>query len=165
MRNVRLIERIDNMSLYRKLSKEDRSRLRNIFSEEHKFLLKRPQYIIGNIIIAALIFYSIFKGLGYKVGQLTHVADVISVIAGLAAALLVVWSLNKWLKFFKNIILFMAIWGIWMLVWTLLIHTHSGPKLFKLEYLLYAILIFVGWQCSCGSIKEHLSEKIFMSQK
>jgi len=153
------------MSLYRQLSKEDRSRLRNIFSEEHKFLLKRPHFIIGNIIIAAVIFYSLFKGFGYKVSQLPNVVDMISIIAGLLAALLVVWLLNKWLKLFKNIILFMVILGIWMLAWNLLIHTHSGPKIFKLEYLVYAILILIGWQCSCGSIKEHLSEKIFMSQK
>lgn len=152
------------MSLYRKLSKEDRNKLRNILSEEQKSLLKRPQYIIGNIIIAILIFYFLFKGLGYKVSQLPNVADMISVMAGLVAALLAVWLLNKWLKFFKNIILFMIIWGIWMFVWKLLMHTHSGPKTFKLEYLVYAILMFFGWLCSCGSIKEHLSEKIFMSR-
>ena len=51
------------MSLYLRLSKEDRKKLRRIFAEEHKFLLKRPQYIIGNILMALLIFYFLFKGL------------------------------------------------------------------------------------------------------
>lgn len=152
------------MSLYSQLSKEDRNKLRNILSEEEKSLLKRPQYIIGNIIIIGLILYFLFKGLGYKVSQLPNVSVMISDIVGLAVALSVIWLLNKWFKFFKNIVIFMVIWGIWMSVWNLLTSAHSGPTIIKWEYLVYAILILFGWVCSCGSIKEHLSEKIFMSQ-
>ena len=51
-----------------------------------------------------------------------------------------------------------------MVVWSLLTHTHAGPKVYKPEYLIYAVLVFAGWQCSCGSIKEYFCEKIYMSQ-
>ena len=153
------------MSFYRELSKEDRNKLRAILSEEKKSLLKRPQYIIGNIIIAVLIFYLLFKALGYKVSQFPNVRDTIPFIVGLAASLSVLWLLNKWFKVFKNIVVFLIFLSIWMFAWGLLRCTHSGPTTFKLEYLVYAIFILFGWLCSCGSIEEHLSEKIFMSQR
>ncbi|MBW2647266.1 MAG: hypothetical protein JRE23_14045 [Deltaproteobacteria bacterium] len=160
-----IIERVENMSCYSKLSKEECRRLRDISSEEHKFLLKKPQYIIGNVVILALVFRFLFTGLGYKVSQVPSVFDVISTILGLGVSLLSLWLLSKWLKFFKNSIVFMVMFSIWVFAWQLLVNAHSGPVAIEPEHLVCAILIFIGWLCSCGSIKEYFIEKIFMSEK
>ena len=86
------------MSVYRTLTREQRKELRKLYNEEHKGLCKRPMYWMGNLIIAGLVLYFLFRGLGYEVSRFPRTADIIGSIGGLGAALIVMWLLCKWFK-------------------------------------------------------------------
>ena len=152
------------MSVYKSLSKEQRKQLLSLYNEESMKLLKRPMYCIGNFVIAAMIFYFLFTGLGYTVSQLPMVSDILGSIIGLAVVLLVIWLINKWLKLKKNNILFFIFWGIWMFIWFLLKSTHVGPKVISYEYLIYAVLVFVSWLCCGDSMLKYFCNKIFIAE-
>ena len=153
-----------NKLLYKRFSKDEYKQLREIISEETKVLLKRPQYIIGNIMMAGLVFYFMVRAFGNEVFEWPKTGDIVGVILGVCAGALVIWLISVRLLRFKFSKLFWAFWVLWMVPFLLIITAQPSSET-KWSYLIYAALTLVGWLCSCGSIKEHFSEKILMSHK
>ena len=95
---MQLIRRL----LYGRFSKDEYKQFRKILSEETGILLNRPQYIIGNIIIAGLIFYFIARAFSpetYEWPSIAHIFKAIPIAAvGTAFGAFVTWLIFKLFK-------------------------------------------------------------------
>lgn len=154
---------------YRGFSKDEYRQLRSIFSEESKVVRKRPQYIIGHILIIGLLFYFLVRAFGpasFGALEWPGAADVVGVVVGTAVGTCIFYLLFKKLSkvkggYLKFVVVF---WALWMLVFGLLTTAQPHSER-EWEFAIYAVLMFFGWLCCTASIMEHFCEKIFMSQK
>jgi hypothetical protein len=151
------------MSVYKSLSEEQRKQLSTLCKEERNELLKRPQYFIADIIVLNLLSYFTLRGVGYTISQLPKISDIMEALAVVAVSILLIWLMNKWLKQ-NNIIYLMTLYGTSIFIWSLLKHPHSGPTVISYEYLVYAVLLIVGWLCSGGSTIKYFCEKIVIAK-
>ena len=156
---------------YRRFSKNEYKQLRTILSEETKVVLKRPQYIIGHVLIIGMLFYFLVMAFGpesFGEFEWPRTADVVGIVVGTAVGTCIFWLGLKLFKVLKGNDLKFAVifFGFWMIAFGLLTagQRHSGTRI-QWEFAIYAALTFFGWLFCTGSIKEHFCERIFMSQK
>ncbi|MHC4126539.1 MAG: hypothetical protein ACYSRR_08845 [Planctomycetota bacterium] len=166
---MKLIKRL----LYGRFSKDEYKQLSKILSEENVILLNRPQYIIGNLIIAGLIFYFLARAFSpdtYEWPKIAHILKAVPIAAvGTAVGVFAMWMIFKLFRikeiFPKGFIPFFLLPLLFvMTLFVLLVHGQITSTV-KWEFLLYAMLTLIGWLCCCNSIKECLGERIFASQK
>lgn len=155
-----------NKLLYRRFSKEEYKQILKILSAETRVLLKRPQYIIGNFILAGLVIY--FVGMAFGTWNLQGMSseNITILIFGFLGGGFVSWLLIK-RKPQKVYYSFLGFWIdliFWWVIILIIVIREPGAQI-NWMYLIYAVLTFLGWGCSCNSIKEHLCERIFTSQK
>lgn len=161
--------KIINKLFYRGFSRDEYRQLRTIFSEESKVVRKRPQYIIGHILIIGLLLYFLVRAFGpVSLGALEwpSAADVLGVVIGTAVGTCIFYLLFKKLSKVKGGYLRFVVvfWALWMLVFGLLTTAQPHSER-EWEFAVYAVLIFFGWLCCTASIMEYFCEKILMSQK
>ncbi|UCE99678.1 MAG: hypothetical protein JSV82_01020 [Planctomycetota bacterium] len=165
---MKLIKRL----VYGRFSKAEYKQLSKILSEETEVLLNRPQYIIGNLIIAGLIFYFIARAFSpdtYAWPSIAHIVKAVPIATvGSAIGVFATWLIFKLFKvkelFPKGFISFLLLPLLFfMTLFVLLVHGQNDSAV-KWEFLLYAMLTLIGWLCCCNSIKKCLSERIFESQ-
>lgn len=153
-----------NKLLYRRFSKDEYKQLREILGEETKIFRRRPQFIIGHILMFGLMFYFLVRAFIPESFQLPKTGDMVGVVFGAAVGVFVGWLIFKLLKAKgpppKIFLPFMFFWIVFCLM--TIIQPSSQTKW---EYFIYSILTLSGWLCCCGSIKEHFCEKIFTSRK
>jgi hypothetical protein len=155
--------------LYGRFSKDEYKQLSKILSEETEVLLKRPQYIIGNLIIAGLIFFFIARAFSpdtYEWPNTTHILKAVLIAAvGAPLGVFVAWLIFRLFKvkefFPKGFIPFLLLPLLFFMTLFVLLVYGQNDSAVKWEFLVYALLTLIGWLCCCNSIKECLGERIF----
>ena len=152
-----------NDLVHGRVSIEEYRQLRAIFLQESRSLLKRPQYIIGHILIIGSLFYFMCRAFMPETFEWPDTNEVIRVALASAAGVFVLWLVLKMLKF-KSVFarVFLPIWGAWMMFFGV---TRQGALEITWEYIIYAVAVFVGWLCCCNSIKGHMCARLFMTRK
>jgi len=159
--------------LYGRFSKDEYKQLSKILSEETEVLLNRPQYIIGNLIIAGLIFFFIARAFSpdtYEWPSIAHTLKAVPIAAVSGAiGVFATWLIFKLFKvkelFPKGFIPFLLLPLLFFMTFFVLLVYGQIPSTVKWEFLLYAMLTLIGWLCCCNSIKEYLAERILASRK
>ena len=101
--------------LYRRFSKEEYKELQKILVQENKALLRRPQYIIGNIIAVVMIFYFMIRGFGVEDFSWLSARSAVGAIIGVLSGLIVMFLILKFSKIgFKSVLWPSAFFTIWM---------------------------------------------------
>jgi hypothetical protein len=149
--------------LYRRYSKEDYKELRAILGEETRVMLRRPQYIIGHILILGLVCYFLVRAFVPARFQWPETRTIVMLVVGAGVGVFVAYLMHILLKVQKGMKFAPIFWGIWILLFFLLTEGAEGET--RWEYVMYFVVAFVGWMCCTASIKEHFCEKIFMSRK
>jgi len=146
-----------------RVSIEDYRQLRAIFFQESRSLLKRPQYIVGHILIIGIMFYFMCKAFMPETFERPQMNEVVRVAFASAVGVFVLWLVLRLLKF-KSIFgkVFLPIWGAWIMFFGI---TRQEALEINWEYIIYAVVIFAGWLCCCNSIKGHMCARLFMSRK
>ena len=146
-----------------RVSIEEYRRLRAIFFQESRSLLKRPQYIIGHILIIGSIFYFMCRAFIPETFEWPDTSEVVRIAVAAIVGVFVLWLVLRLFKF-KSVFakVFLPIWGAWMMFFGI---TRQGALEIQWEYIIYAVVVFVGWLCCCNSIKGHLCARLFMYQK
>ena len=135
-------------SFARRFTKEEYKQLRKILAEQTRVFRKRPQYIIGNLLLVGLMFYFFFRGFG---GNLLNGS---AVGCGVALLFMKAKDCKKTIAFF-----------IMFPVMFFFLRISGRSDTWNWEYLLYAALVLMGFMCSTNSIKEHLCETILNNEK
>jgi len=130
----------------------------NKFSREEQVLVKRPQYILGSIILLGLFFYFWVRAFGPDVFEWPPIKDVISIIAGGCISVFIMWLLFRAFGVRSKSMLFLLVFAAaWTTIFGLLTIGQKRSSI-NWEYLVWAILIFLGWILCSNSIKGHLSK-------
>ena len=143
---------------FRRFSIDEFQRFKEIYKEEKKGLIKRPQYIAGIILLGGIMLYFLFRAFTVQGVGLPSIrekgGDIIGVFGGLIGCWLIL-SLFKASKTFK--IIFLIIFGSFFSFITLFaVRTNS----FEWEYLIYTVIVLGGFTCISDSIPNYFCEKI-----
>lgn len=148
---------------FRRFSTEEFTQFRVIYQEETKKLRKRVQFIVGLILLSALMFYFLFRAFGFKDLQWPSIGGVVGCVAGVAAGVLAAWLLLRWFNTpFKTYILIP--FGAFLLIFQLLM-VASRSRAFEWEYFLYTLIILAGFICVNDSIREYFCERLLREQQ
>ena len=151
--------------LFRRFSAEEFKQFREIYQEETKKLRKRIQFIVGLILLAALMFYFLFRAFGFRDIQWPSTGDVVGCVAGVTAGVFTAWLLCRWFKLNKLFKTYMLIlFGVFFLIFQFLI-VSSNSKAFEWEYLVYTLIILTGFICINDSIREYFCERLLREQQ
>jgi hypothetical protein len=153
--------------LRRRFSKEEYAELLEILKQESGKLLKRPGYVIGNLLIMVLMFFFFIRAVWPVTFSWPGIKEVVIVPISVAVGLGVVWLFLKITKLRSKVNL-PGWWFIWMafcLTCFGLITSVRESSECRWEYIMYAFAVFVGWLCVSNSIKEHLCETILKMRK
>lgn len=146
-----------------RVSIEEYRQIRAIFFHENRRLLRRPQYIIGHIFIIGSIFYFMCRAFLPETLERPDAHEVVRIAVASVVGVFVLWVVLRLLKF-KSVFakVFLPIWGAWMMFFGV---TRQGALEITWEYIIYAVVVFVGWLCCCNSIKGHMCARLYMSRK
>ena len=159
--------------LYGRFSKDEHKQLSKILSQETAALLNRPQYIIGNLTIAGLIFFFLARAFSpdtYEWPSIAHTLKAVPIAAVSAAGgAFATWLIFKLLKvkelFPRSFVPFLLLPLLFFMALFVLLVYGQITSTVKWEFLVYAMLTLIGWLCCCNSIKKYLGERIFASRK
>jgi len=147
---------------FRRFSTEEFKQFKEIYREETKKLRKRVQFIVGIILLAALMFYFLFRAFDL---QWPSSRELAASVAGAAAGVFIIWlgsRFSKLNKLSKTHIL--ILFGMFFLIF-ILITVASSSRVFEWEYLVYALIILVGVICLNDSIREYFCERLLREQQ
>lgn len=156
--------------IHRRFTKDEYKQLRTIFSEESKVMMKRPGYIVGNILMIVMLFYFLvcaFDPESLETFERPTIETVIGAVVGGIAGTFVYWLLLKrTTPKGSSLKLAVVFWGVWMFFFFLFTNGQADSEAWvNWEFAIYAAATLFGWLFCTGSIKEHFCEKIFMARK
>lgn len=146
-----------------RVSMEEYRQIRAIFFQESRSLLRKPQYIIGHVLIIASIFYFTCRAFMPETFEWPDTSEVVRIAFAAIIGVFVLWLVLRLLKF-KSVFakVFLPIWGAWMMFFGI---TRQGPLEITWEYIIYAVVVFAGWLCCSNSIKNYMSARIYVARK
>jgi peptidoglycan/LPS O-acetylase OafA/YrhL len=150
---------------FRRFSTEEFKQFREIYLEETKKLRKRVQFMVGLILLAAIMCYFLLRAFGFKDLQWPSTREVVGCVAGVAAGVFTAWLLLRWFKCTK---LFKTYWlipfGVFFLIFQFLM-VASSSRAFEWEYLVYTLIILAGFICVNDSMREYFCERLLREQQ
>jgi hypothetical protein len=142
---------------FRRFSAEEYKQLKEIHIEETKQLRKRVQFIVGLILLSGLMFYFFFRAFGIAINMVLLLAC----IGGIIAGVFTVWLLSRWFKLNKVFVIFIIVQCIILPIVT----SSRGSREFEWEYLVYTMIILVGFISLNDSIREYFCERLLREQQ
>ena len=133
-----------------------------IHKKETKALRKRPQFIVGLILWAGLMFYFLFKTYGVEHWITPKTSDIIGIAAGLLTAIIVIWLLLRYVlktTFLKTFFLFFTPIMLFIML------TNTQAKTFNVEYLISSVASLLAFVFLNDSIREYFCERLLEEQK
>lgn len=143
---------------FRNLSDEDYKQLLEIHKKETKCLRRKPQFIIGYILSAGLMFYFLFRTFApFGKWNVPRTSDIV----GLIAALLVVWLLLRYV--FKASKASICFFLLFFMPFQFFITTQ--PHTFNIEYFVYSIVTLFAFCFINDALREYFCLRLLEEQK
>ena len=143
----------------KRLIGQERGEYEKLYRRETNQIMKRPLYLVGYNITFGLSWYFTWRFIGFDFGLATMGMTIVACGTFFVIAL-IRWFLSEPPKLEK---LLVRSWLIWILILGLLMSKPSGST--RWEYLVYVVLVWIGWGFSQSAINNHFVEKIYQQEK
>jgi len=162
---MKLIKKLGEKLRREKNSSSEHKEFAEVCSEETKKLRKRPQFIVGVVLLGGLMFYFLIRASIPEKFVWPSLANVVGVVSGAGGGVFVGWLILKILGvkgLFAKI--FLPVMFLWFVFFGLMVWSQPDSQL-HWEYLIYSVVTLAGWLLCYEAIKRHFCERILASPK